>query len=149
LEWEHHILNVPSITVFVRHSADCRHKAEEFYRRCKCPKHLRWTHGSKQYRESAKTRSWEIAEEKRRERELQFKAADPSTPINVITADAKSRPTIERAIDLFVSNKQSQGVDAEVLGKYQTKPHNEVKTFASLLSKFETRFTVRFENVPE
>jgi hypothetical protein len=54
---------------------------------------------------SAKTRSWEIAEEKRREREAQFNAADRSQPIEAITVDAQSRPTIERAIELFVSDK--------------------------------------------
>jgi hypothetical protein len=51
---------------------------------------------------SAKTRSWEIAEEKRREREAQFNAADRSQPIEAITVDAQS---IERAIELFVSDK--------------------------------------------
>jgi hypothetical protein len=70
-------------------------------------------------RQSAKTRSWEIAEEKRRERELQFKAADPSTPVEAITADPESRPTTERAVELFISDKRTQGVDAEVLGKYK------------------------------
>lgn len=128
-------LNVPSITIFVRHSADCRHKGEEFYRRCKCSKHLRWTFDGKQRRESAKTRSWEIAEEKRRQRELKFKAADSSTPIEALTANAESRPTIERAIDLFVSDKRSQGLNVEVLGKYE-RELARLKDFMAQRSKF-------------
>jgi hypothetical protein len=125
----------PRLTVFVRHSADCSHKGEEFYRRCRCPKHLRFTHEGKQRRESAKTRSWEIAEEKRREREAQFKAADPSQPIEAITVDAESRPTIGRAVELFVSDKRSQGVHAEVLQKYE-RELARLKDFMAKRSKF-------------
>lgn len=50
---------------------------------------------------------------------MQFKAVDPSQPIETVTRDAEGRPTIERAVELFVSDKRSQGVSAEVLGKYE------------------------------
>ena len=49
----------------------------------------------------------------------QFKAADPSQQIEAITVDAQSRRTIERAIELFVSDKGLQGVHAEMLQKYE------------------------------
>lgn len=124
-------MNVPSIVVFIRHSADCKHRGEEFYRRCICPKHLRWSHEGKQYRESAKTRSWEIAEEKRRDRESQFKAAAPSTPIEAIRSETETKPTIERTIELFVSDKRTQGVDIEVLGKYK----RELERFKDFMAK--------------
>ena len=32
----------PTITIFVRHSTDCKYKGDEFYRRCNCRKHFRW-----------------------------------------------------------------------------------------------------------
>ena len=47
----------PVITIYVRHSADCKYKADETSRRCKCRKHLRWTHNGEQHRRKANTRS--------------------------------------------------------------------------------------------
>ena len=54
--------NVSVVTIFVRHSATCKYKGEEFRRRCNCRKHLRWTAGGVQYRRSAKARTWVEAE---------------------------------------------------------------------------------------
>src|SRR5438128_8391581 len=48
----------PIITIFVRHSASCKYAGDEFEKRCRCPKHLRWSHERKQHRASAHTRSW-------------------------------------------------------------------------------------------
>ena len=68
---------VPSITIFVRHSADCSDRLEgEFHKRCNCRKHLRWFHSGKLYRQSAKTRSWTQAEAERRKLEARFEAAN-------------------------------------------------------------------------
>ena len=49
---------IPSIEIFVRHSAGCRYRDDETWKRCGCRKHLRWTFDGKQYRRSAKTRAW-------------------------------------------------------------------------------------------
>ena len=54
--------NVPVVTIFVRHSAACKYKGDEFCRRCNCRKHLCWTAGGVQYRRSAKARTWVEAE---------------------------------------------------------------------------------------
>jgi len=51
---------IPSIEIFVRHAAGCRYRDDEGWKRCDCRKHLRWTFDGKQYRRSAKTRSWAI-----------------------------------------------------------------------------------------
>jgi len=56
-------MNAPLITIFVRHSADCKYAGDEFCKRCNCRKHLRWTQDGKQYRRKAGTRSWQEAEE--------------------------------------------------------------------------------------
>ena len=40
----------PIITIFVRHWGDCKYTGDEFEKRCRCPKHLRWSHERKQYR---------------------------------------------------------------------------------------------------
>ena len=60
------VAEIPVITIFVRHSADCKHRDDEHYKRCNCRKHFRWTHGRKQYRRSAKTRSWIQADTNKR-----------------------------------------------------------------------------------
>jgi site-specific recombinase XerD len=129
------VSTIPSITVFVRHSAACPRKGDEFYKNCKCPKHLRYTHNGKQRRQSAKTRSWSIAEQARRKIEAQFEAADPSKPISAVTVEAKAGTTIEQAVELFVSDKRSQGVHAEVLKKYE-RELDRLKEFMAKRSKF-------------
>ena len=64
-------MTTPVITIFVRHGMKdgkpCKYAGDEFSRRCKCPKHLRWTQGGKQYRRKAGTRSWEEAERVKRQ----------------------------------------------------------------------------------
>jgi len=58
---------IPNVAVVVRHSKACPHAGDEFYRSCRCPKHLRSSFKGKLYRQSARTRAWSIAEERRRE----------------------------------------------------------------------------------
>ena len=65
---------IPSITVFVRHSANCAHQDVDFYKRCNCRKHLRWTVSGRQRRRTAKTRSWQQAERAKRDVEMQYEA---------------------------------------------------------------------------
>ena len=102
----------PIITIFVRHSADCRYKGDEFEKRCRCPKHLRWSHERQQHRMSAKTRSWASAEDKKREIEDQLAGRVPE----VKPEDA--RHTLQASIDIFLQDKKNQGVTKAVIGKY-------------------------------
>jgi integrase/recombinase XerD len=111
------VSTIPSIEIFVRHSAACPRRDDPEYKKCNCPKHLRYTHNGKQRRQSAKTRAWKVAEERRRKLEAKFEAADPTKPITV-TVEAKSGTTIEQAISLFISDKRSQGRDADFIKKY-------------------------------
>ncbi len=52
------VSSIPIVTIFVRHSAECPRKDEEFHKTCRCSKHLRWSYGGEQFRRSARTRSW-------------------------------------------------------------------------------------------
>ena len=122
---------VPVMTIFVRHSADCPRKDDEFHKNCRCRKHLRWSYAGKQQRKSAKTRSWTAAEQARRKLETQYEAADPTKRIEAPTIAASSSPTIERARELFVSNKRSQGVSPDVLKKYE----RELTRFSDFLEE--------------
>ena len=62
----------PVITIFVRHSSDCKYKGDEFARRCQCRKHFRWSSNGTQYRRTAGTRSWAEAEQVKRDLENQL-----------------------------------------------------------------------------
>jgi len=124
----------PIVTIFVRHSQDCRHKDDESWKKCRCPKHLRWTHSGRQYRQAARTRSWEQAEKAKRRVEDQFRAAGGNA-VGAARIEAKSHKTIERSIELFISDKRSQGMDAGVLKKYE-RELGRFKDFMSGQSKF-------------
>src|SRR4029077_21103086 len=107
-----HSMSTPSITIFVRHSADCKYAADEFCRRCRCRKHFRWTQNGTQYRRKAGTRSWEEAEEGKRRLEDQLAGRVPNTP------ESNGARTVADAVDLFLKDKKVQGVSVDVQGKY-------------------------------
>jgi len=79
--------------------------------------HLRWTYGGQQFRQTAKTRTWSVAEERRHEIEARFRAADPTQPAKAVKLESQSSTTIERAVELFLSDKRLQGLDGGVLKK--------------------------------
>ena len=56
-----------TISVHTRHSADCSKKGEPQWRRCKCAKYLYLLRDGKDTTVSAKTRSWEKAEQQAQE----------------------------------------------------------------------------------
>jgi hypothetical protein len=51
-----------TITVFTRHSPECKKKAGRYWRRCNCRKALYIHEGGRGLIKSARTRSWEQAE---------------------------------------------------------------------------------------
>jgi site-specific recombinase XerD len=106
---------IPSVQVITRHAPECPYRGDESWRKCNCRKALRWTHGGKQYRQSAKTRSWAKAEEARRSVEDKFKA-DSAAPVRIET---ESRKTLDQAIELFLVHKKNEGIGTDVYGKYQ------------------------------
>jgi len=104
---------IPSIEIFVRHAAGCRYRDDEGWKRCDCRKHLRWTFDGKQYRRSAKTRSWAQAEEKKRELEETFKAGGKPEVIE------ETRKTIADAVKLFIAERKTAGLHSSVVKKYE------------------------------
>ena len=131
-------MSIPSITIFVRHSVKCPKRADELYRSCKCPKHLRWSHGGRQERRSAGTRSWSLAEEAKRKLEARFGSAtsDTSKAAVYLSLEIETATTLNRAIELFVIDKRSQGLDASVLKKYE----RELRRLAEFMSKRNRHF---------
>lgn len=102
----------PIITIFVRHSLGCPGTGNESYKRCSCPKHLRWSHNGKQHRRKTGSRTWAGAERVKREVELSYesigKPVEPSAPA-----------TVKQAIETFLRDKQGQNLNTAVLGKYR------------------------------
>lgn len=101
----------PTITIFVRHSADCKYKGDEFYRRCNCRKHFRWFANDKQHRRTANTRSWSEAEEGKRELTDQLSG-------RVVEAAATAGRDIRSAVDVFIAEKRVEGLTPDLIKKY-------------------------------
>ena len=94
-------MSAPLITVFVRHSPGCPYKGDEFCKRCNCRKHLRWSQGGKQYRKSAGSRSWQGAEETKRQIEDQLAG-------RVATVSPAEGMPLAEALKSFLSYKTVQ-----------------------------------------
>ena len=100
----------PIVTIYVRHAEGCKYEGDEFTKRCRCRKHFRWTQDGKQYRRTAGTRSWEEAEEIKRDLEAQLSGKAPATD---------ERKTIAQAVEVFTQDKKNQDVTAKALAKYK------------------------------
>ncbi len=129
-------MSTPVITIFVRHGNDangkpCKYAGDEFSRRCNCRKHFRWTQNGAQHRRKAGTRSWEEAEEIKRQLQDQLAGRIP-----------EERPednvrTVSEAVSLFITDKKVQGVSDGVVSRYKS----ELGRFQAYCEK-ENVFTV-------
>ena len=115
-------MDVPLITIFVRHSANCKYAGDEFSKRCTCRKHLRWSQDGKQYRRKAGSRSWTGAEEAKRRLEEKLSGKQPAKP-------APTRLLIADAVDLFMKSKRNAGLEAPTLQKLQ-KTCDRIREFS-------------------
>ena len=105
-------MGAPVITIFVRHSEDCKYAGDEFSKRCDCRKHFRWTQNGIQERRKAGTRDWAEAERVKRQLQDQLAGRTPETmPEDNIR-------TLTEGINVFLADKRVQGVTAGVIGKY-------------------------------
>jgi len=66
------------LTVYTRHHPECKNASDKTWRRCNCPKWIWGSLNGKFLRQSARTHSWEVAEELRRQ--LIEGATQPSQP---------------------------------------------------------------------
>lgn len=105
-------MDAPIITIFVRHSLGCPHTGDEFYKRCLCWKHLRWSYQGKQYRKATKQKTWAGAERVKREGELSYEVAGKPT-------EPDRPPMVRQAVETFIRDKQGQNLNRSVLGKYR------------------------------
>ena len=109
-----YMTTIPSIEIFVRHSADCEYASDERAKSCRCRKHLRWSWEGKQYRTSAKTRSWKQAENARREIEIKYELVQSRQSV------IDNKPTtVEDAIAAFLAEKRGSKTAQNTLAKYK------------------------------
>ena len=100
-----------TLTLFVRHSVNCKYRGDEFFQQCQCRKHFRWraTNGE-QHRRAAGTRSWAEAEVIKRDLEDQLSGiAVPTETVTTLLSDA---------VALFIQDKRFQGIGASAMEKY-------------------------------
>jgi len=98
------------ITIFVRHSADCKYAGDEFCKRCNCRKHFRWSQNGEQFRRKAGTRSWAEAEDIKRRLEDQLAGRVPEPTHEGLL--------LRQAIETFEANKEAQGIKPRVRAMY-------------------------------
>jgi integrase len=132
------------LSVYTRHSSDCPRASNKNWKRCRCPKWIWGTLSNGDFvRRSAKTRTWEKAEEFRRELEAEADALRPSpflSPTAPVTAEAlaitiapppqKPRVTIEFAIEKYLADAKSRGLEKSTISKLTTIFRKQLLTWA-------------------
>jgi len=87
---------------------------DEFWKKCRCRKHFRYTANGKQRRVTAKTRSWEQAERNKRQLEARL---DVQLTVEPLAADEPK--TVEYATAAFLKEKLGGKAAENTLGKYR------------------------------
>jgi integrase/recombinase XerD len=117
------------LSVYTRHAADCAKAKDKDWRRCRCPKWISGTHDGELIRKSAKTRSWEKAEEYRR----LLEGVSIPTPVQAYESvrisdraptghhrdQKKARVTVETAVEAYLSAARSRGLESSTLSKLE------------------------------
>jgi hypothetical protein len=104
-----------TISVYPRHSADCKKPGDQNCKR-KCPKWLYVFQDGKDFRLSARTRSWEKAEELKRE------IGDSLDPVKsqlrqMKKEQAATRVTISEAVTIYLSDAAARSLGPETIKK--------------------------------
>ena len=101
------------VILYKRHKAACPHKHDKTHRRCRCSVWLEWNAGGKQTRKSAKTFSWEFAQEKARA--IEQAHLDAELGRGPAPSEAKR---VDAAIALFMDSKRGEDLAENTLYKH-------------------------------
>ena len=101
------------VIVYKRHKEACEHREDKNFRRCRCAIWMEWNLNGKQTRKSAKTFSWDEAQQKARKIEQEHLDAElghskPGAP-----------KTVADAIALFLDSKRGEDLAANTLYKHK------------------------------
>jgi integrase len=133
------------LSVFTRHSNDCKYVGDRTYRRCNCPKWIGGQVNRDYFRKSAGTRQWGEAEELRLKLEdALLKGLPPfgpsrpdtlglvafpkvespaleATPVEVLPPTPKKpRVTVDSAVDAYLTDARSRGLSEDTIRKLET-----------------------------
>jgi hypothetical protein len=115
-----------TLSIYTRHSKNCAHQESRLWKDCNCPKWIQRSANGTFNRWSAKTRSWEQAEE-RCSLLKKGSAVEPrqqSAPAIATSERAVSRQTrviIARAVDEFLVDAKSRNLEASTLSKWNAR----------------------------
>src|SRR6201998_3470337 len=107
------------LSVYSRHYPPCT-SDDINYKRCRCPKWINGVLGSDGpfLRRSAKTRSWEKAEEFKRELEAEYEAKQYGD--REVVALAPEKISVKDSVSRFISSKRNENLAESTLGKLKT-----------------------------
>jgi len=111
------------VILYKRHKANCPHQADKSYRRCRCSVWLEYNVKGVQTRKSAKTFSWDRAQDKARA--IEQTHLDAELGRGPAPSEAK---TVEQAIALFMDSKRGEDLAANTLYKH-TLTLNRLQAF--------------------
>jgi hypothetical protein len=105
-----------TVSVYTRHSSDCSKRDDKDCKRCDCMKSLYVFQGGRDFRFSAKTRSWDKAEMLKREVE------DSLDPVKnelrrLKDAQQASRVAVADALETYLGDAARRGLKVETLRK--------------------------------
>jgi integrase/recombinase XerD len=119
-----------SVIVYTRHSSKCHKRHDRYWRRCHCSKWLYINENSKHTLRSAKTRSWDRADELGRnlERELELLALQhPGSnshrprPVTLAKLDeCEGSITLATAVARFLAAKKNENLEEATISKLTT-----------------------------
>lgn len=133
------------LSVYTRHHPSCKNAGDKTWRRCNCPKWVWGSHNGQFIRQSAKTHSWEAAEEHRRQLTEELTQPSRTTsemPPNPVLAaptsvqprvatrlpaeeitpvqHRKPRVTVENAVEAYLADARSRELESATLSKLET-----------------------------
>lgn len=111
------------VILYKRHKADCSHKEDKTYRRCRCSVWIEYNAKGVQTRKSAKTFNWDTAQQKARAIEQTY--LDAELGRGPAPSEAKR---VEEAIALFMASKRGEDLAANTLYKH-TLTLNRLQSF--------------------
>ncbi len=106
-----------SLFIYTRHTQGCPDKDDRFWKRCRCPKWIRGVLNGRPIRQTAKTRSWEKAEQVRRRLEA---AVDSGLRNDAMPERGKQPITIQDAVTRFLTSKKNENLAESTLQKLDT-----------------------------
>jgi integrase/recombinase XerD len=128
-----------TVTVYTRHSSACSRKSDPYWRRCQCPKWLYVNDDGVRSQKSARTRSWDRADEERRSLDRKFEllalqriAGGEITPKPQTTARTEEAPiTLASAVAKFLAAKRKENLAESTMSKLTTIFEKQMLTWAA------------------